>query len=411
MLKKHLLLAGVMFTLSAGLLFGCSSQPTAWSEAEVETLRTLWIGSLPALPPDPSNQYADDARAAAFGAKLFSDTRFSSNGEVACASCHVAEKDFQDGLPLAQGVGTTNRRAMPIAGTAYSPWLFWDGRKDSQWAQALGPWENPVEHGGTRTQYVHLIQTHYKDEYEAIFGELPDFSDITRFPESAGPVSDKAASAAWNAMTEADREAVTQVYANMGKTIAAFERTIMPSESRFDQYVEAILANDDKTAATILNANEIAGLKLFIGDANCTRCHNGPLLTDNDFHNTGVPAVAGLPEDTGRALGAQQVLADEFNCLSQYSDANPDDCKELRFMLSEGESLIRAYKAPSLRDVAGRAPYMHAGQFATLEEVLRHYHDAPASPSGHTELEMIPINVYQQEQIIAFLKALSSIKQ
>ncbi len=410
MLRKHLLLAGVTLTLSAGILFGCSSQPAAWSEAEVETLRTLWIGSLPVLPPDPSNQYADDARAAALGAKLFSDTRFSSNGEVACASCHVAEKDFQDGLPLAQGIGTTNRRAMPIAGTAYSPWLFWDGRKDSQWAQALGPWENPVEHGGTRMQYVHLIQTYYKDEYETIFGELPDFSDTTRFPESAGPVSDETASAAWNAMTEEDQETVTQVYANMGKAIAAFERTIMPSESRFDQYVEAILANDHETAATILNANEIAGLKLFIGDANCTRCHNGPLLTDNDFHNTGVPAAAGLPEDTGRALGAQQVLADEFNCLSQYSDANPDDCKELRFMLSEGESLMRAYKSPSLRDVAGRAPYMHAGQFATLEEVLRHYHNAPASPSGHTELEMIPINVYQQEQIIAFLKALSSIK-
>lgn len=410
MAKKYFILTGILLTLSAGILFGCSAQPTAWSEAEVEILQSLWIGSLPPLAPDSSNQYGDDAQAAALGEKLFFDTRFSSNGEVACASCHDPEKNFQDGLPRAQGVGTTNRRAMPIAGTAYSPWLFWDGRKDSQWAQALGPLESAVEHGGTRTQYVKLIQAYYKDEYEAIFGALPDFSDASRFPEPAAPVSDEAAAANWEAMTAEDREAVTRVYVNMGKAIAAYERTIMPGESRFDQYVESILANDGATAETILSADEIAGLKLFIGEANCTRCHNGALFTDNDFHNTGVPAIENLPEDTGRALGAQQVLADEFNCLSVYSDAAPEDCSELKFMLTEGEALERAYKPPSLRDVAQRAPYMHAGQFTTLEGVLNHYNEAPAAPMGHTELELLHLSEAQLNQIIAFLKTLSSIK-
>ncbi|MBI3152866.1 MAG: methylamine utilization protein [Chloroflexi bacterium] len=396
--------------LSAGILFGCSNQPTAWTEAEAEILRTLWIGSLPELQPDPSNQYGDDTQAASLGEKLFFDTRFSSNGEVACATCHDPEKNFQDGLPRAQGVGTTNRRAMPIAGTAYNPWLFWDGRKDSQWAQALGPLESPVEHGGTRTQYVKLIQTYYKDEYEAIFGALPDFSDVSRFPEPAAPVSDEIAAANWEAMSVEDREAVTQVYANMGKAIAAYERTIMPGQSRFDQYVKAVLANDT-AAETILTDDEIAGLKLFIGDANCTRCHNGALFTDNDFHNTGVPPIENLPEDTGRTLGAPQVLADEFNCLSKYSDASPEDCSELKFMLSEGEALMRAFKPPSLRDVALRAPYMHAGQFTTLEGVLNHYNEAPAAPMGHTELEQLFLSEEQLKQIIAFLKTLSTIKK
>ena len=409
-MKKHLVLAGVLLTLSAGILLGCGNQPTAWSEAEVEILRTLWIGSLPPLAPDPSNQYGDNEQAAAFGEKLFFDTRFSINGEVACATCHDPQKNFQDGLPRAQGVGTTNRRAMPIAGTAYSPWLFWDGRKDSQWAQALGPLENPVEHGGTRTQYVKLIQLFYKDEYEALFGQLPDFSDVSRFPETAAPVSDQVAAANWGAMTPADREAVTLVYVNMGKAIAAFERTILPGESRFDQYAEAILASDHAAAETILTEDEIAGLKLLIGDAHCTRCHNGPLLTDNDFHNTGVPAIENLPEDTGRALGAQQVLADEFNCLSPYSDAAPEDCDELKFMLTEGEVLIRAYKPPSLRDVAQRAPYMHAGQFTTLEGVLDHYNEAPSAPMGHSELEPLHLSDDQLNQIIAFLQTLTSIK-
>lgn len=408
-MKKHLILAGVVLLLLALILLGCGNQPTAWSEAEVGILKTLWIGSLPKLPPDPSNQFGDDVQAAAFGEKLFFDTRFSINGKVACATCHDPEKNFQDGLPRAQGVGTTTRRAMPIAGTAYSPWFFWDGRKDSQWAQALGPLENPVEHGGTRTQYARLIQLYYKDEYEAIFGDLPDFSDISRFPEPAGPVNDGTAAANWEAMTPEDREAVTLVYVNMGKAIAAFERTIMPGESRFDQYVEALLSNETDTK-TILTTDEIAGLKLFIGEANCTRCHNGALFTDNDFHNTGVPAIENLPEDTGRALGAQQVQADEFNCLSPYSDAAPEDCDELRFMLSEGESLVRAYKPPSLRDVALRAPYMHAGQFTTLEGVLAHYNEAPASPNGHTELEPLHLSEEQLGQIVAFLRTLSSNK-
>lgn len=410
MLKKHLLLTGILLTLSAGILLGCANQTSPWSEAEVELMRTLWIESLPALPPDPSNQYADDPRAVALGAKLFSDVRFSSNGEVSCATCHIASKDFQDGLPLAQGVGATDRRTMPIAGTAYSPWLFWDGRKDSQWAQALGPLENPVEHGGTRTFYVKLIQAHYKTEYEALFGTLPDFSDESRFPVPAAPIDDEVAAANWASMSEEDREAVTLVYVNMGKAIAAFERTIMPRTSRFDLYVEAVLANDISAARDIFTADEEAGLKLFLNEANCTRCHNGPLLTDNDFHNTGVPAVADLPEDTGRARGAQQVLADEFNCLSKYSDASPEDCRELRFMLAEGEELERAFKTPSLRDVTNRAPFMHAGQFDSIEEVLSHYNNAPHAPNGHSELDVLNLSEAQLQQIIAFLKTLTAIK-
>ncbi len=410
MLKKHLLLTGILLTLSAGILLGCANQTSPWSEAEVELMRTLWIESLPALPPDPSNQYADDPRAVALGAKLFSDVRFSSNGEVSCATCHIASKDFQDGLPLAQGVGATDRRTMPIAGTAYSPWLFWDGRKDSQWAQALGPLENPVEHGGTRTFYVKLIQAHYKTEYEALCGTLPDFSDESRFPVPAAPIDDEVAAANWASMSEEDREAVTLVYVNMGKAIAAFERTIMPRTSRFDLYVEAVLANDISAARDIFTADEEAGLKLFLNEANCTRCHNGPLLTDNDFHNTGVPAVADLPEDTGRARGAQQVLADEFNCLSKYSDASPEDCRELRFMLAEGEELERAFKTPSLRDVTNRAPFMHAGQFDSIEEVLSHYNNAPHAPNGHSELDVLNLSEAQLQQIIAFLKTLTAIK-
>lgn len=382
-------------------------QNRGWSAEEKETLKSLWLGSLPDLPSDPSNKYAEDTQAASLGEKIFFDTRFSSNGEVACGTCHLPEKAFTDGLPLGKGVGTTDRKTMTIVGTAYSPWLFWDGRKDSQWAQALGPLENANEHGGNRTQYAHLIADVYKDEYEAIFGSLPDVSTL---PVLAGPVEDAEAKANWEAMSGEERETVTRIYVNIGKAIAAYERTIMPGPSRFDQYVEALLKDDKQTMEVALTSDEVAGLKLFIGKGNCTDCHSGSLFTNNDFHNTGVPAAKDLPEDRGRARGVKQVLADEFNCLSPYSDATPQDCAELRFLKADGHELERQFKVPTLRNIALTAPYMHAGQFATLRDVLEHYSQAPEAPAGHNELE--PLNFSEEElgQLEAFLESLGSLK-
>ncbi len=249
-----------------------------WTKDEIATLRSLWIGNLPPLPPDPSNKVADDPRAVALGKRLFFDERLSLNGKVACASCHQPELLFQDGRPLGQGVGIATRKTMVIAGTAYSPWLFWDGRKDSQWAQALGPLESPVEHGGTRTQYAHAIARYYREEYEALFGPPRELSDARRFPTRAGPVADPAARAAWESMAPEDRETVTRLFANMGKVIAAYERRIMPGPSRFDAYAQAVLNNDRAAMRKAFTPDEVAGLRLFIGGAQCLNCHNGPLF-------------------------------------------------------------------------------------------------------------------------------------
>jgi cytochrome c peroxidase len=406
-MKINQYLSGLLMLIGVTLLFAaCSSfGQIRWSKDELTSLRSLWIGSLPPLPADPSNKYADNPDAAVLGQKLFFDTRLSSNGKVACSTCHLPDKLFQDGIPLSHGVGITNRRAMTIVGMAYSPWFFWDGRKDSQWAQALGPMESAVEHGGNRTMYAHLIAKYYADEYKSLFGELPDLSHL---PANAGPVTDTQAAADWEAMSSEDRDTVTRIYSNMGKSIAAYERLLRPGESRFDKYTEAVLNNDYKSAGTILTQDEIAGLKLFIGEAHCTNCHNGPLFTNNDFHNTGIPVSKDLPEDLGRSKGAQQVLTDEFNCLSIYSDAQPEQCAELNFLVAEGDHLLRQFKPPSLRNVAERGPYMHAGQFTTLEEVLNHYNTAPSAPAGHSELEPLNLTDEQIAQIIAFLKTLSA---
>lgn len=99
--------------------------------------------------------------------------------------------------------------------------------------------------------------------------------------------------------------------------------------------------------------------------------------------------------------------ANTLNCLSQYSDAAPEQCAELRFMVSEGHQLERQSRPPSLRGVAERPPYMHAGQFRTLEEVLHHYNSAPEAPAGHSELEPLYLSETEIMQLIAFLKTLS----
>ena len=383
-------------------------RPTAgggWSARERAVLRSLSLSRLGPLPADPSNRYADDSAAARLGHRLFFDTRLSSTGTVACATCHVPSRDFQDGRPLGQGVGTAGRRTMPVAGTAHSPWQFWDGRADSQWAQALGPLESSVEHGGDRTQYAHLVATEYRDTYEAVFGRLPNLAGL---PSHAGPVAEAARAAAWSRIPPARRDEITRVYANVGKAIAAYERRIGFSPTRFDRYVDAELAGRPHTSESALSRDEEAGLRLFIGKANCVTCHNGALLTDNHFHNTGVAQPgAGAPADSGRAVGVRQVLAGEFNCAGRYSDAKPEDCQELRFAVTEGEELVRAYKTPSLRNVADRAPYMHAGQLASLGEVLAHYNRAPAAPAGHSELKPLRLSPAELRQLDAFLGTLS----
>jgi cytochrome c peroxidase len=389
---------------AAKAIASASNEQQDWSQQEREVLATLRLSSLEPLAADPSNRVADDPRAVALGHRLFFDTRLSSNGKVSCATCHDPAKEFQDGIALARGVGTTDRRTMPIASMAHSPWQFWDGRKDSQWAQALGPLESPVEHGGSRTQYAHVIAAHYRDAYEQIFGALPK----TRgYPAHAGPVADAATRRAWDALAPIDQQQITRVYANIGKAIAAYERRIAYGPTRFDHYVDTLVATG-RAPANVLTGDEVAGLKLFVGKANCVNCHNGALLTDNHFHNTGVAAVPHLPRDVGRASGAHAVQKDEFNCLSAWSDARPQDCRELSFMVAEGEELVRAFKTPSLRNVAERAPYMHAGQLANLDAVLDHYNRAPASPAGHSELRRLRLSNRERLQLIAFLRTLSA---
>lgn len=385
----------------------------AWSREEKAVLASMTLDRLPPPPPDPSNAVADQPEAAALGAQFFSDTRLSRNGEVACASCHAPYRQYQDDRPLGQGLATGTRRTMPVAAAAHSPWLFWDGRKDSLWSQALGPLEDAAEHGTNRTRVAHLVRSHYRQPYEKLFGPLPALQGL---PADAGPLGSADERQAWARMTAAQRGDVNRVFANLGKAIAAFERTVTYGESRFDTYVRAVLDGDRRGQQAML-PQEVNGLRLFVGKAQCATCHNGPLFTDQHFHNTGVPPRDRAQPDRGRAPATARVLADEFNCLGHHSDAPATACEELRFMATDDPGLVGAFKTPSLRNVALRPPYMHAGQFASLEEVVAHYVRAPAAAVGHSELahagpghaarQRIRLTAREAADVAAFLRSLS----
>src|SRR2546429_6851416 len=132
MFPNRIFAASVFVMVGAIVALGASGADK-WTAMELNTLQSLSLRELEPLPPDPTNRVADDPRAVALGERLFSDPRLSSNGKVACSTCHQPERGFQDGIPLGAGVGTTARRTMPIAATSRSPFLFWDGRKASQW--------------------------------------------------------------------------------------------------------------------------------------------------------------------------------------------------------------------------------------------------------------------------------------
>jgi cytochrome c peroxidase len=371
------LVAVVTTVIATGWLVSrWDAEPGIWSDEGVAILRSLWLESLPDLSPDPTNAVADNPLAAEFGRALFFDTRFSANGSISCATCHQPDRRFTDGLPKGVAIGMSKRNTPSIVGTAYSPWLYWDGRRDSQWSQALSPLEDPNEHASNRLSVIATVveDKRYWRMYESLFGEAAS---------------------------------VDTMYANIGKAIAAFERTIMPTTSRFDEYVAAVVAGDSELQAELFSDDEVRGLRLFIGEANCTQCHNGPLLTNNEFHNTGLINPAGEVPDKGRIAGVREVLEHPFNCKGQHNDAALKNCSELTFART-GPELIGAFRTPSLRNLEDTAPYGHKGQLATLSDVLAHYNAAPDAMIGHNEAKPLGLWNHELAQLEAFLRTLSA---
>jgi cytochrome c peroxidase len=400
-------------TITVLCLAACSSAETGrWSEDEKTKILRLELRSSQA-PADTTNTFADDDAAAAFGQRLFFDQGLSASGKVACATCHSPEKDFTDGRAVAtvDEVLFGRRNTPSVVGRAFSAWLFWDGRKDSLWAQALGPFENPIEHDFTRMEVVRRVSTVHRTDYEQVFGAMPlDMMDDA-LPQRAKPDPEgieTESGRAWAALPSETRSQINRAFSNVGKAIAAYERRLAPRPAPFDRYAASL--REGREDPSLLSTEALDGLKLFVGKANCVACHDGSMLSDNGFHNLGVPPRADeVSSDVGRRSGARSVLQDEFNCAGPYSDST-NACRELKYLDPSFPDFDGAFRTPSLRGVSKTAPYMHAGQFATLREVLSFYNTLPGQPQlGHRELTLKPLQLSETElaALIAFLESLT----
>jgi cytochrome c peroxidase len=354
------------------------------------------MGSAGAPPLDPTNAHADDANAAALGKRLFADTSLTPSNGVSCAKCHDSAQAFTDSLPQSIGLAKVDRNAPSLLFAAWSRWQFWDGRADTLWMQALGPLKNAKEMGSSRLFVAHAIFDRYKADYEAIFGAMPAMSDPARFPANAKP-----GDAAWSAMSASDQHDVDVVYVNVGKSIAAFERTLRAKPNALDAY-----AAGDKTALT---AQEKDGLAAFFR-AGCAQCHWGPRLTDDAFHAVRFPT--GRQDgaaDRGRIDGIGQLVASEFLATSSFSDAP----RSPYALTPAPTSMLGAFKTPSLRGVPRTAPYGHGGTLATIEDVVKNYStsgldDSSALAVGTSEAWLPRFDAPTQSALPAFLQTLAA---
>lgn len=319
--------AGIALALLAG---GAAEKPAS---LDVQHWRKVFARPDHApMPPDN----ATTPEKVALGAKLFEDARLSGDGNVTCASCHQAELSFSDGVERHMGLDgqLLDRRTPPLWNVAWGRSWFWDGRAASLEAQAVGPIENKREMAGDLHRAIQALASD------------PQMSQsfASAFPEDPKVTKD-----------------------NLAKALAAFERTLVSPETRFDQWVGG---ND-----AALEPEELAGLSLFVGKAGCVSCHQGWRFTDEAFHDIGLKSA-----DTGRGPIIGVKAADH------------------------------AFKTPSLRERVWSAPYMHDGSLATFEDVVDHYAEGVVKrPTLSADLpERIALTSTEREQLVAFLNTLSS---
>lgn len=389
--------------LCTGLFAAANEQtsPDHWSNRELALIQSLSLDSLGPRPADPSNAYADNPAAAALGEQIFFDPRFSANGTVSCSTCHRPDYGFTDPNTRSVGIGVTERRSMPLVGMAYQDWFAWDGRNDSLWSQSLEPFEDPVEHGIDRFHVAETITRFYKEDYERIFGALPTLKG------AAGEANNETShrGEAFSGLSEMRREQGTRVFVNVGKSLAAYIRSLRPQRTAFDRYADA-LSGGTRGDINALTDRQKGGLRLFLNEGSCVNCHNGPLFSNGAFHRVGVAPLNAV--DQGRAAVIDTLFDNEFGYFTQWSDADPvTDGAHLRYLDATPTRFRVSFKTPSLRNVAVRPPYMHTGQLANLSAVLDHYRTVSGTDLAD-ELFHLDLTTEAASQIEAFLSALTS---
>ncbi len=316
-----------------------------------------------AANPGQAELAADVARptVVALGQMLFFDTRLSRKGQVSCASCHQPQRAFTDGLPLAVGEDKLmgRRRSTPLYAAPFAPSLFWDGRAASLKKQVMGPLHDPREMNHDAAGAVARLRE--TDMYPARFLEAFGGAPAAQASVASTPAS----------VIDADR---------LARALAAYVASLRPEKTRFDDFLAG--------RAEALDDTELLGLHLFRTQGRCMNCHNGPLLTDHQFHNIGLSFYGRRNQDLGRYEATR----------------DPAD--------------LGKFRTPSLRNVAQAGPWMHNGLFPDLRGLLRMYNAGmgretppadppdPYAPRKSEHIKPLDLSPAEIDALLAFLKTL-----
>jgi len=336
---------------------------------------------LPPVPVPASNPLTPEK--VALGSTLFNDKRFSSTGEVSCATCHDPAKAFTDSpLKTSEGINklTGTRNAPTVVNAAYFASQFWDGRSADLEDQSQHPFVNPVEMG---------LKDH--EPILKVVRSDPAYGDMFRKAFGIEPA------------------AITMDHVKMA--IASFERTIVAGDSPFDRWY----FGGDKTA---MSAAAVRGFKVFLEDGRCVSCHtieqDHALFTDNRFHNVGVGINRiqdKVPEIAPKFLEAKARGMDVDKAVL----SDPTSSELGRFAVTEGLDELGSFKTPTLRNIAVTDPYMHDGSLKTLRDVVVHYNNGGVTTKGDKVNDFLSggireLNLEEQQiaDLVAFMEALTS---
>ncbi len=318
-------------------------------------------------PPIPLDNPMSDAKVE-LGKMLFFDPLLSGNAAMPCSACHLPDAGWavQDRISFGYPGTTHWRNSQTIINSAYYSKLFWAGASKSLEAQARSAARGGVAGNGE------------DDMMEARLAFVPEYREM--FAEVFGD----------------DWPNIRHAY----MAIAAFQRTLVQTDTPFDNYMRG----DDSA----LSEQQKRGLDLFAGKANCIACHNGPLLSDEQYYNLGVPPYAGWEEDELAQITFRFELYAKGSTEELYRNTKDDPGLYFR---SKDKRHKGKFRTPSLRYTKYTFPYMHNGMLETLRDVVVFYNEG----GGENEfaatksplLQPLGLSDSEVDDLVAFLESLS----